>query len=74
MKTPMMTRHLAMVVPAAMLDTYLIFWAKGTATRRLPGKIYMTLMLITALASLFIPAAVGPKFMSHFGWIHLLSL
>ena len=74
MLTPMMTLHLATVAPAAMLGTYLIFRAKGTATHRLPGKIYMTLMLITALASLFIPAAVGPQFMSHFGWIHLLSL
>ncbi|HBX01242.1 MAG TPA: hypothetical protein DEF77_09825, partial [Gammaproteobacteria bacterium] len=60
--------------PAAMLGTYLIFWAKGTATHRLLGKIYMILMLITALASLFIPATVGSQFIGHFGWIHMLSL
>ena len=74
MLTPMMTLHLATVAPAAMLGTYLIFWAKGTATHRLLGKIYMILMLITALASLFIPAMVGPQFIDHFGWIHMLSL
>ena len=74
MLTPMMTLHLATVAPAAMLGTYLIFWAKGTANHRLLGKIYMTLMLVTALASLFIPATVGPQFFGHFGWIHLLSL
>jgi len=74
MLTPMMTLHLATVAPAAMLGTYLMFWAKGTAAHRLLGKIYMTLMLITALASLFIPAAVGPQFFEHFGWIHLLSV
>ena len=74
MLTPMMTLHLATVAPAAMLGTYLIFWAKGTATHRLLGKIYMILMLITALASLFIPATVGPPFIGHFGWIHMLSL
>ena len=74
MLTPMMTLHLATVAPAAMLGTYLIFWAKGTATHRLLGKIYMILMLITALASLFIPAMVGPQFIDHFGWILMLSL
>ena len=74
MLTPMMTLHLATVAPAAMLGTYLIFWAKGTATHRLIGKIYMILMLITALASLLIPATVGPQFIGHFGWIHMLSL
>jgi uncharacterized membrane protein len=74
MLTPMMILHLTTVAPAAMLGTYLIFWAKGTAAHRLLGKIYMTLMLVTALASLFIPAAVGPQFFGHFGWIHLLSL
>ena len=74
MLTPMMTLHLATVAPAAMLGTYLIFWAKGTATHRLLGKIYMILMLITGLASLFIPATVGPQFIDHFGWIHMLSL
>ena len=74
MLTPMMTLHLATVAPAAMLGTYLIFWAKGTATHRLLGKIYMILMLIAALASLFIPAKVDPQFIGHFGWIHMLSL
>ena len=51
-----------------------MFWAKGTKPHRLLGKIYMTLMLITALTSMFIPAAVGPQFLGHFGWIHLLSI
>lgn len=74
MLTPMMTLHLATVVPAAMLGTYLIFWAKGTANHRLLGKIYMTLMLVTALASLLIPTAGETQFLGHFGWIHLLSL
>lgn len=74
MLTSMMTIHLATVAPAAMLGTYLMFWAKGTAAHRLLGKIYMTITLITAVASLFIPAAVGPQFLGHFGRIHLLSL
>jgi uncharacterized membrane protein len=31
-------------------------------------------MLITASISLFMPAAVGPQFLGHFGFIHLFSL
>ena len=68
MLTPMMTLHPATVAPAAMPGTYLIFWA----THLLLGKIYMILMLIAALARLFIPATVGPQFIGHFGWIHML--
>ena len=74
MLTPIMTLHLATVAPAGALGTYLMFWAKGTRLHRMLGKIYMVLMLITALSSLFIPAAVGPQFLNHFGAIHLLSL
>lgn len=74
MLSPMMTLHLATVAPAAVLGTYLMFWAKGTPTHRLLGKVYMVLMFITAAASLFITAAVGPQLLGHFGWIHLLSL
>ncbi|WP_397300587.1 DUF2306 domain-containing protein [Nonlabens ulvanivorans] len=33
----------------------------------------MTLMMITAIASLFLPALVGPQLLNHFGWIHLFS-
>ena len=74
MLTPMMTLHLATVMPAAILGSYLIFWAKGTPAHRLLGKVYMVLMLITATASLCIPSTVGPQILGHFGWIHLLSL
>ena len=74
MLTPMMALHLATVMPAAILGSYLIFWAKGTPAHRLLGKVYMVLMLITATASLCITATVGPQILGHFGWIHLLSL
>nr|WP_238566565.1 DUF2306 domain-containing protein [Nonlabens ulvanivorans] len=30
-------------------------------------------MMITAIASLFLPALVGPQLLNHFGWIHLFS-
>jgi len=33
----------------------------------------MSLMMFTAIASLLLPALVGPQFLGHFGWIHLFS-
>ncbi len=74
MMTTMMSAHLATVVPGALLGTYLMLRPKGTAPHRTLGKIYMGLMLVTATCSLFIPAAVGPQVLGHFGAIHLLSL
>lgn len=72
MLTPVMTAHLFTVLPAAVLGTYLMLQPKGTAVHRLLGKIYMVLMFCTALIALFIPAAVGPQFFGHFGYIHIL--
>lgn len=34
----------------------------------------MGLMLFTAFITLFMEALVGPKFLNHFGFLHLLSL
>lgn len=66
--------HLATVLPAFVLGTWLLFNRKGTPHHRLLGKIYMLLMLITAFTALFLPALVGPKVLNHFGFIHLFSL
>jgi uncharacterized membrane protein len=33
----------------------------------------MILMMFTAIVTLFMPAHVGPKFLGHFGYIHLFS-
>ena len=72
--TLIMTLNLLMVATAAMLGTFLKFRGTGTPSHRLFGRIYIALMLTTAVISLFIPAAVGPQFIAHFGAIHLLSL
>ena len=66
--------HLVTVVPAFSIGTYLLFTRKGTAKHKILGRIYMVLMLITALISLSMPAQLGPTFLNHFGYIHLLSL
>ena len=72
--TPVMSGHLITVLPATVLGTYLMFRPKGTSLHRLLGKIYMVLMLVTAIFSLFIPAAVGPQLLGHLGFIHILSV
>jgi len=66
--------HLATVLPAFILGTYLMLRRKGTATHKLLGKFYLLLMFTTATVTLFMKAQIGPKFLGHFGLIHLLSL
>ena len=66
--------HLGSLVPAFVIGTYLLLNRKGTPVHRFLGKIYMGLMLFTAFITLFMEALVGPKFLNHFGFLHLLSL
>jgi uncharacterized membrane protein len=66
--------HLATIVPAFFIGTSLLFMKKGTPQHKLLGRIYMPLMLVTAIVTLFMPAHVGPRFGRHFGFIHLFSL
>ena len=66
--------HLGSLVPAVVIGSYLLLNRKGTPVHRLLGKIYMGLMLFTAIITLFMEALVGPKFLNHFGFLHLLSL
>lgn len=70
---PLAYAHLATILPAFAIGTYLMIRRKGTPLHRLLGKIYMVLMLITAVITLFMPAVVGPKLLNHFGFIHLFS-
>jgi uncharacterized membrane protein len=66
--------HLVIVLPCLIIGTYLLITKKGTPTHRRLGKIYLVLMGITGLLTLFIPAQVGPKLGGHFGYLHLLSV
>ena len=66
--------HVATVVPAFLIGTWLIFFsAKGAPWHRTLGKIYLALMVITAISAIFITAVVGPTIMG-FGLIHLFVL
>ncbi len=66
--------HLATVVPAFFIGTYLLLYRKGTIVHKLLGKVYMLLMLLTASITLFMGSALGPVLLNHFGLIHLFSL
>lgn len=69
----LMCAHLITVIPCVFIGAYLLLVKKGTGIHRKLGRIYMILMLITAVITLFMPAAVGPQVLNHFGWIHLFS-
>lgn len=69
----LMFYHLWTVVPAFFIGTALIFMTKGTQMHRNLGRIYMILMLVTAVISLFMPARVGPTLFNHLGYIHFFS-
>lgn len=69
----LMYSHLATVVPCFVIGTIVLLLKKGTKTHVFLGRIYMVLMLITAIITLFMPADVGPRILNHFGWIHSFS-
>ena len=66
--------HLGSVFPAFLIGTFLLVSRKGNPVHKALGKIYMYLMLFTALVTLFMSAAVGPTILGHFGFIHLFSV
>ena len=66
--------HLATVVPAFLIGTYLLINHKGSPMHKRLGKVYMLLMLFTALITLFMSAEVGPTLFNHFGLIHLFAV
>ncbi|MGY5805427.1 DUF2306 domain-containing protein [Rhizobium sp. LEGMi12c] len=63
--------HVAAVVPAALLGAYLLLRPKGTPRHRLLGKIWLVLMVVTALSSFFIHQI---NMFYGFSPIHMLSI
>lgn len=66
--------HLATIVPAFFIGTFMLFRRKGTVQHRWLGKVYMVLMLLTAMFTLLMPATLGPQLFHHFGFIHIFSV
>lgn len=63
--------HVATVLPAALLGAFLLARPKGTPTHRALGKIWLVLMMVTALSTFFIHEI---KLVGDFSPIHLLSI
>lgn len=66
--------HLASIIPAFAIGSWLMLRPKGTPLHRALGKVYLLLMFATGWLTLAMPAGLGPKLMNHFGFIHLFSL
>ena len=67
--------HLFSIAPCVPLGFYLIvFSKKGGSSHRLWGKGYALLITFSSLVSLLLEAHVGPTWLGHFGYIHLLSV
>jgi len=65
--------HVATVVPAFLIGTYQIFFSrKGAPFHRVLGYIYLALMTITAITTLFIHALMPNGPFGGFSPIHLL--
>jgi uncharacterized membrane protein len=56
----LMQWHLATVLPATILGAWLLLGKKGDTRHRTLGKLYLGLMLVTALSTIGMPAYVGP--------------
>lgn len=70
----LMFLHLFTVLPCFVIGTILLLIKKGTSFHKMAGRVYMVLMLFTAIVTLFMDAHVGPKLFNHFGFLHLFSL
>lgn len=70
----LMHLHLWTVLPSFVIGTVLLIIKKGTNFHKAAGRLFMILMLFTAIVTLFMPAYVGPTLFNHFGWIHSFSL
>ena len=70
----LMYSHLFTIIPCIFLGAYTLLINKVNPTHRLVGMIYMTLMVITSIIALFLPAKVGPRWLQHFGYIHLFCV
>ena len=62
--------HLATVIPAIPLGAYVLLAKKGGARHKLLGKVWVSMMFVTAVSTLFIRNVND----GNFSWIHLFTL
>ena len=70
----LMYMHLWTISPCVPLGAYFLSFPKGTPLHKSIGRVYMFLMFFSSFISLFLEAQVGPRLLTHFGWIHFLSV
>lgn len=70
LRQPALIIHLATAIPAVPLGAYVLLARKGGARHRLLGKLWLALMLVTAIAALFL------RQVNHgqLSWIHAFVL
>ena len=66
--TPVITLHLFAALAALVVGGLVLAAKKGTRVHRMSGRVWVVLMLVTAISSFWI------KTSGHFSWIHLLSI
>jgi len=66
--------HLGTVVPALLLGPFILWRKKGDALHKLLGRIWATLMVITAVASAFIVAPGGGIAGTGYSPIHFFTV
>ena len=62
--------HLVTVIPAVPLGAYVILTRKGGTRHKLLGKIWLSLMFVTAFSTIFIRNVND----GQFSWIHVFTL
>lgn len=65
--TPLIVVHIAAAVGAFVVGATVLALKRGTPTHRITGRVWVALMLTTALVSFWIRAT------GSFSWVHLLS-
>lgn len=68
------TIHLATALPAAMLGPLILWRRKGDLPHRVLGRIWLALMLTTAIASAFIRAPGSGVLGTGFSFIHIFTV
>lgn len=63
--------HVLAVIPAALIGGFMLWAQKGTWLHRLCGRVWITLMVLTALSSFFIHEI---RLIGDFSPIHMLSI
>jgi len=67
--TPAIHLHLWTAVPALVIGAVVLARLQGTAIHKAMGRIWVALMLVTAISSFWIRSSTG-----DFSWIHLLAV